>query len=197
MRVALGYNFRLWFRALIAAGLVACFVLAGGGEARAQQLVLKDMGVESENGAVVLRFSLGVDDESALRNALVQGGALLLECRATLFKERDYWLDGDVAEAGFLSTLRSDPLTREFILSQPGLERPLRSKELGPLLDRAWGEIDAPLTTLARLEAGNLYYVEFEARLKMDDVPEWLKGTLFYRTWEVAPSLTYRMDFEY
>lgn len=178
---------------LLALALVLCLVSPG----QAQTIYLSNLSLDTRAGEVALSFSLELDDTARVEGLLRDGATLALSCEAVLSKERSLWVDETVAEVTFRSLLAADGLTREFFLEQPGLERPLRGRVLSELLHEAWTRIVLDLTSLEQLERGETYDAKLTVGLRFDDVPNWLKQSLPFWSWEISPPETYEMEFVY
>jgi hypothetical protein len=183
--------------ALAAALAVAAFCLLRPAPASAQTLSLSNLVLDNQAGSVTLRFSLLVDEVERLEAMLLDGATLVLHCRAELERHRGMWTDQTLSEAGCRSTLRADTLTQEFEVQAPGDGQALRGQDLEQLLTRAWEQIALDLGSFANLKRGSDYSVSLTVSLEHADVPPWLKSSLFFWSWEVAPQIGYSMDFQY
>lgn len=185
------------------AALVLCAALAlHVPQARAQpprglRLALDDLVVDNQAGRLASRFSLSVSDTDQLGAVLRGGATLTLACEAVLYRQRSLWTDKELARGRLDSRLAADQLTREFLLWPPGRPRPLRDRDLARLLAQGWGGLSLDLGPFGLLERGNDYTLSLDVRLVQEEVPGWLKDSLFFWSWEAAPSLNYDMDFSY
>ena len=127
----------------------------------------------------------------------MDGASLVLECEAELNLRSTLWLDDTIGQARLQSGVKSDSLTREFLVSLPGQDRPLKRKRLAEVLTEAWKRLSMDLGPVDRLIRGKEYGVALKVRLKYADVPPWIRQTLFFWSWEVFPSTEYEMVFTY
>lgn len=181
---------RFVLTATLWAGLFLCPTFA-----LAQGLFLSDVELRHQAGNLVVAFSVSLEEPEMVRNLLLDGAALLLQCDAQLMGKRSYWLNKDVSEHRFVSGLKSDSLTREFLINLPGQERSLKDRKLVELVERAWGDLSMDLGPEDRLIPGETYEVDLAVTLKYADVPPWLKQTLFFWSWEVAPPSEFQLTF--
>jgi len=180
---------------LLALALLLCLPAP----AAAEGLVLRNFVLDNQEGNMTLRFSIGLDDSlelEELRDMLLEGAVLRLECQAGMQRKRGYWLDEPLATGWLQNTLRADPQRDLFILEQPD-DRVVRAGSLEQLLAEAWRSMSITLGPFSLLERGQAYSVGLEVELKLQDVPAWKRWTLFYSDFEVVPGAHYQMDFEY
>jgi hypothetical protein len=102
-----------------------------------------------------------------------------------------------VAGAEYVSRLSRDELAQEYVLHLPGAEKPLRSKDLAPLLDKAWGAVAMDLGSWSLLAPGHDYALRLRISLKRLDVPAWLRYAVFFWSWDVLPETNYQQEFHY
>lgn len=160
-----------------------------------QELELHDFVLDNSEGNLLLRFGIGVSSLDSLRVLLKEGGTVKLECEGTLSLRKELWLDGTVASRTLISFLRYDKLTQEYVMQQEGVSAPFSQKSLKQLLQNTWGRLSLPLTPLEALDRGAPYVVSLHVILHDEDVAPWLKKTLFFWSWDAAPSMRYSMDF--
>ncbi len=165
--------------------------------AGAQNLFLSNLALRQREGNLLLQFSLRLEDMDMVEKILLDGASLVLECQAELNSKSSWWFDDGISQAVMLSGVKSDSLTREFLVSLPGHERPLKDKKLPEVLEEAWGKVALDLGPMDRLARGKTYNVSLNVKLKYADVPAWLKQTLFFWSWEAIPSASYEMEFTY
>lgn len=187
-----------YFRRVAVLPLLALlFALWMPAPAQAQHIVLSDLVLDNHAGNVMVRFSLALDDEREIEQVLIDGARLALVCRASLSDASGLLFDSTVTEARYVNRLSYDSLSKEFYLERSGGDPPVRGRDLASLLKEYWSVIEIDLGAFEALERGNDYALDLDVELKYDDVPKWLRRTLFFWSWSVAPSASYRMEFEY
>jgi hypothetical protein len=177
--------------------LLATTIVLWTSVAAAQSLVLSNLVVDNKAGSLMARFGVAVDGVAELTESLQNGVTLALACKAKLTKKSGLFGSPTLAEAEFSSRLRYDALTKEYTLTLPGREAPLRNAGLGELLGAGWGELALGLGSWSMLERDKEYTLTLDIRLQQTDIPNWFRRTLLFWTWDVAPSASYQLHFKY
>lgn len=178
-------------------GLALAMVLFCPARGHAQGLVLANLVVDNQAGAILVRFGVEVEGTSELADLLRDGESLGLRCSATLLHKRSMWLDKTVSSAGLDLSLRHDPLSKQFVAEALDGGTPLTHTDLTALLGKAWSEISLNLGSWKDLNRGKEYSLLLEINLNRLDVPVWLKRSLFFWNWSAAPTTRYQLDFTY
>lgn len=182
---------------VLVAGLALILLLACPGRSLAQELVLVNLVVDNHAGAILVRFGVKVEGTDRVAELLKDGESLGLNCSISLQRSRSLWVDKTAGEAELYLSLRYDPLSKQFVAESPGDEPPMVHPDLTALLDRAWSEISLELGSWKNLVRGKEYNLRLEIRLDREDVPIWLKRSLFFWDWEAAPATHYQLEFTY
>lgn len=165
--------------------------------ALAQSLVLSNLVVDNQAGSLMARFGVAVDGAAGITESLQNGATLGLTCKARLSKGGGLFGSPQLASAEMTSRLRFDALTKEYALTLPGREAPLKNARLDELLRTGWGELTLDMGSWRLLERGQEYTLALDIRLHQTDIPNWFKRTLFFWSWDVAPSTSYQLHFKY
>ncbi|MDZ7759374.1 MAG: DUF4390 domain-containing protein [Desulfovermiculus sp.] len=173
--------------------LVMTWTMSAG----AQELVLDNLILDNVNERIQLRFGVQAEDVENLRTSLDNGGALRAECTISLRKQRSWWPDSMLLEKSRSYDLSVNPLTQSYKMINYSNEQTIKENNLKGLLEKGWAEIAVDLGPWKDLQSGATYIVELNLQFKRPDVPYWLKTTLFFWSWEVLSSQTYRMYFTY
>lgn len=177
--------------------LVLALLAALPQAAQAQRLGLSNLVVDNQAGRAKVRFGVAVEALDAVRQALENGQVLALSCKAILSQSRDYLWNSELASADMLSTLYLHE-NGPYEISLPGGRREhYRSRDLDLVMKEAWGGLSMDLGPWDRLERGHSYSLDLEIRLLRQDVPGWLKGTLFFWNFDAVSPVKYRLDFSY
>ncbi|MCF8085789.1 MAG: DUF4390 domain-containing protein [Desulfohalobiaceae bacterium] len=180
----------LWHLA-ISLLLVLLFVSRAAG----QELILRNMIVNNDQGVVHLRFGLRARDAEKLSRYLKQGTDLRLVCTAAMDLERNLWLDKELRRSAKQSLLRYDSLDDEYRISMGKNKTSERDSDLSSLLHKEWGRIDMYLGPWPEKYKEENLALHLRVRLIRTDVPVWLKRTLFFWSWNVVPVKNYRIRF--
>lgn len=163
-------------------------------ESGTPKLLLRSFTVETLNDGVHVSTGLGMEQEGVVRSQLRDGAVMTLQCKLTLVRVRTILANQLLAEEARSYQLRYDLLTREFILSSPGLPI-VRQKQFGALVASAWRNLEFVLPLKTPLESGQTYRVLLQVTLEHAEVPPWLEKALFFWSWEVTPPLAFSQEF--
>ncbi|WP_291329195.1 DUF4390 domain-containing protein [Desulfovibrio sp. UCD-KL4C] len=165
--------------------------------ANAASLNLKNLVLDNQAGAIMARFGLELKDDTKTEAALENGIKLKLECKAALYLRRSMWPDSKIASKVYTDKLYYSSLSKEFILEKFGNSIALRDKKITMLLQNGWNSIVMDLGPWSSLKRGEQYILKLDVHLDQTDIPQWLKKTLFFWSWDIVPSATYKLDFTY
>ncbi len=180
-----------------AAVLAVAVVLSWPRAAAAQSLHLQNLVVDNQAGSFMARFGVSVDGLDEVAQSVENGVTVALDCTARLFRKRSAWADAMVSEGRYQSRLQFDSLTGEYVLTAPGRETPYRDTDLKRILAQAWSALNVDLGPWSNLSRGDEYRIDLSITLSQTDVPAWLKNTLFFWSWDVAPATSYQLEFRY
>ncbi len=182
----------------LAAALALVLALSLWGQAaQAQSLVLSNLVVDNQSGALAARFGVALDSLVEATDALQAGATLALTCRGKLSVQGGMFSSPTVASAEMVCRLKYDQLTREYSLVVPGREAPLKNQRLDELLRAGWSSLALEMGPWKVLERGKEYSLALDIRLHQTDIPNWFKRTLFFWSWDVAPQASYQLHFKY
>ena len=71
------------------------------------------------------------------------------------------------------------------------------NKDLATLFRKAWGEILLDLGPWDRLKRKQSYSVALQLTLGRTDISPWVSRSLFFWSFDAAPSVSYQLDFTY
>ncbi|OGR35028.1 MAG: hypothetical protein A2051_10460 [Desulfovibrionales bacterium GWA2_65_9] len=165
--------------------------------AAAQSLVLSNLVVDNKAGSLTARFGVSVDGVAELAESLQSGATLALTCKAKLSRKSGLFGSPQLAAAELTSRLKYDALTKEYSLLLPGREGQLKNTGLQELLRAGWGELTLDMGSWQMLERDREYTLTLDTRLHQTDIPNWFRRTLFFWSWDVAPSASYQLHFKY
>lgn len=162
-----------------------------------QQLHLRDFVLDNSEGQIAVRFGIGFSELDPLRLMLKEGSQVTLDCEATLSEPNTLWLASTLTRQQFSSMLTYDVLTREYVIVHENDTTLHKNTSLIKLLESTWEKLTINLGQLTTLERGRDYRVELNIRIKNENVPPWLAKTLFFWSWDIAPSMHYSMNFTF
>jgi hypothetical protein len=180
---------------LLPAVLLAALLTTG--VALAQSLSLMAPTLANVNGRLTARFGIVVEEKPILKGELEDGAVLVLKCEVSLLRPSDYWLDREITEVHFKSRLSFDPLTREFVMTLPARQTPLRDKDLSKVLDEGWGTISTTLGSWALLDKGKKYSLRLHTSMNEEDAPEGLMRFFYFWSWDAGADNAFQLDFTF
>lgn len=196
------FNIRYKFTSLLAGFILTCILLSAvAAPTRAfaadQQLQLKDLVLDNTDGQIAIRFGLGFTELDELRLMLKEGAQLTMECDATLSEPGTLWLDTTLTQQTISSVLSFNVLTREYTITMSNQTTQHKNNSLVKLLGDTWEKLSLNVGQLANLERGKNYRIDLKIRAESNNIPPWLAKTLFFWSWNVAPSMHYSMHFTF
>jgi len=164
--------------------------------ASAASLVLSNLVVDNQSGALAARFGVSIDSLTEVSDALTSGVTLALTCKGKLTRHGGVFSSPQVASADLVSRIKYDSLTKEFTMTLPGREAPLKNTRLDELLRSGWGALSLGMGPWKVLERGQEYTLSLDLRLHQVAIPNWFRRTLFFWAWDVAPQASYQLHFK-
>lgn len=164
---------------------------------RAQGLELANLALDNHGGNLSVHFGLRVEGLGEVKAALDAGSELGLRCRVDIHRVRTLFFDSRVFGLDFESRLGFDRLAQEYSVELPGGGKPLRGKDLGALLAKAWGAVTLDLGPWKVLAPGHEYLLSLDVSLKRADVPAFVRVAAFFLSWDVLPATHYEQSFRY
>lgn len=156
-------------------------------------MLLEGSSVHARDGIITLDLPFFIDNEDGLRDLLKDGAVLELGIKAAIERERSWWANSKAVEAEFRSTIRHDPLNRDFLVVYPTLEgeKELRDKNLTRLLHGSWHSLSLPIASVADIpaeEQAEELLLAVSVSLQHTEVPPWLKNSSIFWSSEIVPS---------
>ena len=185
------------FRRFGACFLTVSTILIFVGIAFAQSLSLMAPSLANVDGKLTARFGVTVEDKPVLKGELEDGAELVLKCTVKLFKANDYWLDSELSSSQFESMIRFDALTREFVMTLPGRDVPLRDANISEILEKGWGVIEARLGSWSLLERGTKYSLRLNTTINEQGAPEGMMRFIYFWSWDAGADNSFQLDFTY
>lgn len=165
-----------------------------------QSFVVKTVRTAVKQHRLFAELSVSVDDEEGLRNMLKDGAVLALGINIVVERVRSWWGNEEILATDYSSSIMHDPLTRDFLVEQPGVEgiQQHRDKNLTRLLHVTWRQIAIPLTSLERLridEPGSHYLIKLNLSLQHAEVPPWLENSMVFWSSNVVPKQSFTLEY--
>lgn len=157
---------------------------------------LRGFVLDNTNETAEIGFGLDLPDASIVRSALDDGDELELACRAELHRMRRYIWDEQIGSGAYICNISKDMLKGRYVFTFPD-ERIVLDKIDKKNMQQIFNSIRIPLCSWNNILPGQKYSVSLEITLKINDVPEWIKGTLFFWSWDLIDPVYYEMQFDY
>jgi len=179
------------------------FVLCRPPDAHAlppREIIMDPPAAVVEDGMIILRLALTVDNEEGLFTLLKDGAVLELGLSVLVERERTLWRNAKAVGVDFSSILQHDPLSRDFVLRvpTPDGEKEVRDRNLSRLLQASWRRLALPVASLEELrrkEPAASYQVVLTVSLRHTGVPPWLERSSLFWSAEVVPQVKRRFFF--
>lgn len=155
------------------------------------------LGVSNAEGVVSVGFHLIVQNESALLEALNDGGEYEVVCTGKLFNRRVGIWNEFLAEASYVCSLSSNPIARELRVQDNRGARIFEFSDVQNSLNLFWSNLSLPMGSWDMIERNRVYKVVLSFKILRTNVPGWVSKPLFFVGWELVPELTYEFEFDY
>lgn len=186
-------SFEYFAGLILGLSLLLIWTASAGG----QQLVLDNLVLDNVRERIQLRFGIQPEDVDLVQDSLEKGGGLRMQCTVVLRRQRGWWPDSTVVTKELSYDLKANPLLQTYTIRPGGSNSTVKDSDLQELLSRKCSEITMDLGPWQELQAGSTYILELTLQFKRPDAPQWLKNALFFWSWDVVSSQTYRMHFNY
>ncbi len=162
----------------------------------AQGLEIYNLVLDNTNATLKVRFDLKIDGVDAIKRALDNGEDLGLVCRATIEMQRKFFWDKSLVCRNFLSTMHKDVLKGEYIINLPGHNFKF-TEFSSQRINNLFQNVEIPLLPWSIIKKGRNYSLKVEVALKTLGIPEWIKKTLFFWSWDLIEPEYFEMEFSY
>ncbi len=190
------FRFDLWQGFMRVAPLLMCAALCWPGASRASEFRIMDVDTELTEGVYRLNAIIDYDLTEPVREALVNGVALVFEMRIEVLRDRAWWWDADVAELDQDYRLSYHALSRQFVVENLNTGLQQTFEDLSSALRHQGTIRELPLIDAALLREDETYTASLRARLALGELPlpmrvraytsvAWRLATPWY-TWELA-----------
>ena len=171
--------------------------LAGSARAAGDNgMELQGFVLGNNNGTAEIGFGLHFTQAGEIIKALDAGETLELLCRADLHRIRSLMWDERIGEGTYSCVLYKEMLKGMYILECPQGNKVLQNEHGDALLSRL-NRIRIPLCPWKEISGGEKYSVTLEAELKVEGIPDWIRNTLFFWSWDMVEPVYYEMQFDY
>ncbi|MFP4167488.1 MAG: DUF4390 domain-containing protein [Desulfonatronovibrionaceae bacterium] len=175
-----------------------CFFLALPGTVRTAHcgMELEGFVLDNINATAEIGFGLNFTAPEEIFSVLDEGETLELSCRAELTRIRSFIWDEHIAEGDYICILYRDKLNSKYVLECPKGTKVAQDSDPEDILSRL-SQVRIPICPWSMISEGEKYSVILEAEMKTEGVPEWIRGPLFFWSWDLFDPVYYEMQFDY
>ncbi|MDY0275574.1 MAG: DUF4390 domain-containing protein [Desulfomicrobium sp.] len=155
------------------------------------------LGVSNSEGEVCVGFGLVVQDESAVVEALNDGGEYEVVCTGKLYNRRVGIWNEFLAEASYVCTLTSNPIAREFRVQDSRGSRIFEFSDVTSSLNLFWSSMSLSMGSWDMIERNRVYKVVLNFKISRTNVSGWVNKPLFFSGWDLVPEQSYEFEFDY
>lgn len=159
-----------------------------------QNLDLSSFLLDTRGNNLLARFSVEVDEFDKILTALENGSKLALVYDVSVLEDRTLFWNQTIVNKKINIEFEKDLLAGDYVVFFPEQKRTLNSFGKKDFLELFAG-LDTELLALDKLKTGKKYIVRIQVKLISRGVPKWVKGTLFFWSWDLASSIRYEMEF--
>ena len=176
--------------------MLSCFIMQPSAKAATtQSFSMFEPSIVFDASGVVLQVACVVDNEEAIRTMLKDGAVLSLAINVNIEGQRSWWLNKEIADQNFVSTIRHNALTREYsvTLPQPDGDATLHDRNLTRLLHATWRKLAISILSeeaVKQLDADREYAITVVAEVIHAEVPPWLQNSMGFWSAEVIGPVT-------
>jgi hypothetical protein len=190
------FRFDLWQGLKRITPFLMCAALCWPGASRASEFRIMDVDTALKDGVYRLNAIIDYDLTEPVREALVNGVALVFEMRIEVLRDRAWWWDANVAELDQDYRLSYRALSRQFVVENLNTGLQETFEDLSSALRHQGTIRELPLIDAALLRKDETYTASLRARLALGELPlpmrvraytsvAWRLATPWY-TWELA-----------
>jgi len=174
----------------------ALFFLTGFARAGDNGVELRGFVLGNSNATAEIRFGLHFTHPGEIIKALDEGETLELVCKAKLHRIRSFIWDDNIGEGEYTCVLYKEMLKGKYVLECPQGNRVMQNTQGEAFFSRL-SRIRIPLCPWEKISGGGKYSVTLEAELKVEGIPDWIRNTLFFWSWDMVEPVYYEMQFDY
>lgn len=165
-------------------------------DSRAQTLDFSSFLIDTQEDHLVAMLSIDVEEFENLQQSLHEGNKLSMICTVNLQRHRNLFWNKNIREKTIEIDMEKDLLSEEYIIKFP--DKTFTLKELQEdSFDELFEGISIKLAPLEELVPGRKYRLQIGIKVISRDVPQWIKATLFFLSWDIIPEVRYEMEFSF
>jgi len=165
-------------------------------DSKAQPLDFSSFLIDTQEDYLVAMFSIDIEDFEKIQEALHDGNKITMICTIMLKRHRTLFWNKKIREKTIEVDMEKDLLSEEYRIKFPDQTYTLK-KIQEDSFDKIFENIGVKLAPLEELIPGRKYRLNLGIRVISRDVPQWIKTTLFFLSWDIVREVNYEMEFSF
>jgi len=165
-------------------------------ESRAQPLDFSSFLIDTQEDYLVAMFSIDIEEFEKIQKALHDGNKISMICTIKLKRHRTLFWNKNIQEKTIEVDMAKDLLSEEYMIKFPDKTYTLKKLQEDSF-DALFENISIKLAPLEELMPQRDYKLHIGIRVISKDVPQWIKSTLFFLSWDVVPEVRYEKEFSF
>ena len=161
----------LWHGFKCVTSLLLYMALYWPAQADASEFRVLSANTEVVDGVYRLNAVIDYDLTEPVREALLNGVALVFHLRIEILRDRSWWWDGDVADLDESFRLSYHALSQQFVVKNLNTDLQQTFPDLDSALRHQGHVHELPLIDAALLDPEQTYIVGLRAQLALDELP--------------------------
>jgi len=162
----------------------------------AQSLEVYNLVLDNSNATLKVKFDLKIEGFGAIKRSLDEGERLGLVYTASVHEQRNFIWDKSLVHRSFLIIMHKDMLKGEYVINISGQD--YKFPKFSPQkINSLFQDIEISLSPWSIIKKGHNYSLKVEVALKTLGIPEWIKKTLFFWSWDLVEPEYFEMEFSY
>ncbi len=165
-------------------------------DSRSQPLDFSSFLIDTQEEYLVAMFSIDTQEFEKIQEALHDGNKISMICTIKLKRHRTLFWNKNIREKTIEVDMEKDLLSEEYMIKFP--DKTFTLKELQEdSFDALFENISIKLASLEELIPEREYRLHIGIRVISRDVPQWIKSTLFFLSWDIVPEVRYEKEFSF
>lgn len=165
-------------------------------ESRSQTLDFSSFLIDTQEDHLVAMLSIDVEEFEKIQKSLHEGNKISMIFTVKLYRHRTLFWNKNIREKTIEVEMEKDLLSEEYIVKFPDKTFTLQELQEDSF-DALFEDISIKLAPLEELIPGREYRLQVGIRVISRDVPQWIKTTLFFLSWDIVREVSYEMEFSF
>ncbi len=187
---------RIFFKYIFTVVVVTGLLFLHTNDSRAQPLDFSSFLIDTQEDYLVAMFSIDIEEFEKIQEALHDGKKISMICTIRLQRHRTLFWNKNIQEKTIEIGMEKDLLSEEYMIKFPDKTYTLKNMQEDSF-DTIFKNINIKLAPLKELIPERKYRLHIGIRVVNRDVPQWIKSTLFFLSWDVVPQVLYEKEFSF